>query len=117
MATSELLGAVRKAKDVKDPAKLERIAAVFAKLDDDKDGKIEVDDLVKVKKEPYYNLNLKTYLFLFLYNFYSFEKVIDVVGREHVDLSSKQLEDIVGMLAKEELLEEKEKVKMAESNK
>lgn len=50
MATSELLGAVRKAKDVKDPAKLERIAAVFAKLDDDKDGKIEVDDLVKVKK-------------------------------------------------------------------
>lgn len=84
VATEELMGAVRKLTDmdVKDPSKLERIATVLAKLDDDRDGKIEVDDLVRV---------------------------IDVVGKEHIDLSSKQLEDIVSMLAKEELVEEKGK--------
>lgn len=48
VATEELVDAVRRLKDVKDPAKLERVAAVLAKLDDDSDGKIEVDDLVKV---------------------------------------------------------------------
>jgi LETM1 and EF-hand domain-containing protein 1 len=89
VATEELMGAVRKLRDVKDPAKLERIASVLAKLDDDKDGKIEVDDLVKV---------------------------IDVVGREHIDLSSKQLEEIVSMLAKEEFVEEKGKAAEKRTN-
>lgn len=75
VATEELLSALRKAKDVQDPAKLERIAAIFSKLDKSSDGKIEVDDLVKV---------------------------IDVVGKEQVNLSAKQLEELVRMLAKEE---------------
>ncbi|ODN05624.1 LETM1 and EF-hand domain-containing protein 1, mitochondrial [Orchesella cincta] len=80
VATEELMAAVRMIKDVEDPDKLARIANVLSKLDDDSDGKIEVDDLVKV---------------------------LDVIGREHVDVSSKQLEDIVSLLAKEEVMEEK----------
>lgn len=39
-------------------------------------------------------------------------QVIDVIGREHVDLSSKQLEELVGMLTKEELVEDKSKYGM-----
>ncbi|CAL8082001.1 unnamed protein product [Orchesella dallaii] len=80
VATEELMSAVRLLKDVQDPDKLARITSVLSKLDDDSDGKIELDDLVKV---------------------------LDVVGREHVDMSSKQLEEVVNMLAKEEFLEEK----------
>ncbi|CAL8147314.1 unnamed protein product [Orchesella dallaii] len=80
VATEELMESIRVLKDVKDPEKLARIASIFSKLDDDSDGKIELDDLVKV---------------------------LDVIGREHVDMSSKQLEEIIGLLAKEESREEK----------
>lgn len=46
----ELIEAMRKIKTVEDdPAKFDRIGLVLAKLDDNKDGKIEVDDLVKVR--------------------------------------------------------------------
>ncbi|ODM90404.1 LETM1 and EF-hand domain-containing protein 1, mitochondrial [Orchesella cincta] len=85
VATEELMEAVRKVKDVKDPEKLARIASVLSKLDDNSDGKIELDDLVKV---------------------------LDVIGREHVDMSSKQLEEILGLLAKEEGREEKKKAEV-----
>jgi len=34
-----------------------------------------------------------------------------VVGREHIDMSSKQLEEIVGMLAKEDKSEVREEKK------
>ncbi|CAL8147296.1 unnamed protein product [Orchesella dallaii] len=86
VATEELMEAVRRLKDVKDPEKLARIAAVFSKLDDDSDGKIELDDL---------------------------RKVLEVIGRENIDMSSKQLEEIIGFLVKEETREEKKaEVKM-----
>jgi len=53
VATEELMTAVRMLKDVKDPEKLARIATVLSKLDDDSEGKIELDDLVKVRF-PFY---------------------------------------------------------------
>lgn len=49
VATEELIAAMRQIQHVEgDPAKVDRIAGVLAKLDDNKDGKIEIDDLVKV---------------------------------------------------------------------
>lgn len=36
-------------------------------------------------------------------------QVIDLVGQEHVDLNYKQLEELVSMMAKEELLEQEKK--------
>jgi len=79
VATEELIEAMRAMRSMEDdPTKVERIAKLLAKLDDNKDGKIEIDDLVKV---------------------------IEIVGRDNINMTPKQFEEIVATLAKEEILE------------
>lgn len=39
---------IRQVKNTEDPNELTKIISLLTKLDDDKDGKIYVDDLVKV---------------------------------------------------------------------
>jgi len=51
VATEELIAAMRRIKTEDDPQKLERIARVLQKLDDNQDGKIEVEDIIKVKNQ------------------------------------------------------------------
>merc|ERR1712037_129890 len=61
-----------------DDSKLEQITEVLSRMDDDSDGVIKVDHVVKV---------------------------IELLGREHVKLSAKQINQIIDMLQKEDMLE------------
>lgn len=44
----ELISTIRQIQKVPDSARLERLQEALAKLDDDKDGSIPVDDILKV---------------------------------------------------------------------
>lgn len=50
MKIDELLGAIRKIQKIPDEAKLEKIAGVLGKIDEDHDGSIRVDTVLKVMK-------------------------------------------------------------------
>jgi LETM1 and EF-hand domain-containing protein 1, mitochondrial len=48
VSISELMSAVRQIQKVPDAQKMESIAQVLSKIDDDRDGTVRVDDVLKV---------------------------------------------------------------------
>jgi LETM1 and EF-hand domain-containing protein 1 len=48
VSIAELMNAIRQIQKVPDAAKLQRISEVLGKIDDDRDGSIRVDDVLKV---------------------------------------------------------------------
>lgn len=67
-----------------------KLVSLAAALDENKDGKINIDDLVKV---------------------------IELVDKEDVHVSTSQVAEIVATLGKEEKVEEKEKKEKAKGKK
>ncbi|XP_041809715.1 mitochondrial proton/calcium exchanger protein isoform X4 [Chelmon rostratus] len=80
ISIDELIGVMRQIQNIPEH-KLQRIAEA---LDDNKDGKIDIDDVIKV---------------------------VELIDKEDVDISTSQVADIMVMLQKEEKLMEKEKAK------
>lgn len=80
ISINELIGIMREIQKIPEP-KLYRIAEA---LDDNHDGKIDIDDVIKV---------------------------LELIDKEDVDISTNQVAEIVGLLQKEEKLMEKEKAK------
>ncbi|XP_070835113.1 mitochondrial proton/calcium exchanger protein isoform X2 [Chaetodon trifascialis] len=80
ISIDELIGVMRQIQNIPED-KLQRIAEA---LDDNKDGKIDIDDVIKV---------------------------VELIDKEDVDISTSQVADIMVMLQKEEKLMEKEKAK------
>ncbi|XP_014896099.1 mitochondrial proton/calcium exchanger protein isoform X9 [Poecilia latipinna] len=76
----ELINVMRQIQNIPEE-KLQRIAKA---LDDNKDGKIDIDDVIKM---------------------------VELIDKEDIDISTSQLADIMVMLHKEEKLIEKEKAK------
>ncbi|XP_017295081.1 mitochondrial proton/calcium exchanger protein isoform X2 [Kryptolebias marmoratus] len=76
----ELIGVMRQIQNIPED-KLQRIADA---LDDNKDGKIDIDDVIKV---------------------------VELIDKEDIDIATSQVADILAMLQKEEKLMEKEKAK------
>ncbi|XP_054913091.1 mitochondrial proton/calcium exchanger protein isoform X8 [Poeciliopsis prolifica] len=76
----ELINVMRQIQNIPED-KLQRIAKA---LDDNKDGKIDIDDVIKL---------------------------VELIDKEDIDISTSQLADIMVMLHKEERLIEKEKAK------
>ncbi|KAM4541583.1 mitochondrial proton/calcium exchanger protein isoform 1-T1 [Fundulus diaphanus] len=76
----ELINVMRQIQNIPEE-KLQRIAE---SLDDNKDGKIDIDDVIKV---------------------------VELIDKEDIDISTSQVADIMVMLQKEERLIEKEKAK------
>ncbi|XP_053168318.1 mitochondrial proton/calcium exchanger protein [Hemicordylus capensis] len=76
----ELINIMRKIQKIPE-SKLSRLAEA---LDDNKDGKIDIDDVAKV---------------------------VELIDKEDIDISTNQVAEIVSLLQKEEKLEEKEKSK------
>ncbi|KAM4724454.1 mitochondrial proton/calcium exchanger protein isoform 2-T2 [Anableps anableps] len=76
----ELINVMRQIQNIPED-KLQRIAEA---LDDNKDGKIDIDDVIKV---------------------------VELIDKEDIDISTSQVADIMVMLQKEERLIEKEKAK------
>ncbi|XP_049595950.1 mitochondrial proton/calcium exchanger protein isoform X2 [Syngnathus scovelli] len=80
ISIDELIGIMRQIQNIPEH-KLQSIADA---LDDNKDGKIDIDDVIKV---------------------------VELIDKEDIDISTTQVADIMVMLQKEEKLMEKEKAK------
>jgi len=78
VTVQDLLGAVRRLQEVPDSNMLERISEVVASMDEDSDGVVKVEHV---------------------------NKVIEILGRDNVELSGKQVKQIVDLIGKEEMLE------------
>ncbi|XP_060526816.1 mitochondrial proton/calcium exchanger protein [Cylas formicarius] len=82
----DIIAAIHKIKDVPDQSRLEKIEKVLRKIDDDHDGSLKVEDVVKV---------------------------IEIIGKENVKLSSKQIDEVMQLIDKEEILEVEDKIEKA----
>jgi len=83
VTVQDLLGAVRGLQEIPDSSRLERISEVVASMDDDSDGIVKVEHV---------------------------NKVIEILGRDNVQLSTKQVKQIIDLIGKEEMLEVEGKI-------
>lgn len=86
VSIEELKDAIKQIQKVPDDSLVDRISEVLAKMDIDKDGVIRLDDVLKV---------------------------IELVGKENVKLNKKQIDEIVDLMSKEELIELEEQIEKA----
>ncbi|XP_055549961.1 mitochondrial proton/calcium exchanger protein isoform X2 [Wyeomyia smithii] len=82
----ELMSAIKKIQQVPDDSRLDQISKILGKIDDDHDGHIKVEDVLKV---------------------------IETIGKENVQLKTKQLDELIDLLDKEEVLEAEDKIEKA----
>lgn len=82
----ELMHSIKSLQKVPDEAKLKLIQDVLGRLDDDFDGQLKVDDVLKM---------------------------LEIIGNEHVNLSEKQMAELIELLDKEEILEVESKIQKA----
>lgn len=82
----DIIAVIHKIKDVPDQSKIEQIKNVLKRMDDDKDGSLKVEDVLKV---------------------------IEIIGKENVNLSPKQIDELVDLIDKEEILEVEDKIEKA----
>jgi LETM1 and EF-hand domain-containing protein 1 len=86
---NEILTGIRQIQSVEDEAKMKTIIDVLDTMDVDHDGKIDVEHVVNV---------------------------IELLGRENVNVSSDQMKDIIKLLIREDQEKEKEKSEKTEKN-
>ncbi|XP_035891219.1 mitochondrial proton/calcium exchanger protein isoform X1 [Anopheles stephensi] len=82
----ELMSAIKKIQNVTDDSRLDQISKILGKIDDDQDGQIKVEDVLKV---------------------------IETIGKENVKLNAKQVNELIDLLDKEEELEAEDKIEKA----
>lgn len=75
----ELIEAIHKIQKVPDASRLERISEVLGKIDMDKDGVVKVDDVLRV---------------------------LELIGRENVKLTKKQMDELIDLIGKEDAIKE-----------
>lgn len=99
----DIMAAIQKIKDVPDQSRLEKIVKVLRKMDDDHDGSLKIDDVLKVN----------FHLLLHFFNLTSIFQVIEIIGKENVKLNSKQVDELIELIDKEEILEVEDKIEKA----
>lgn len=82
----ELIGAIKQFQNVADDARLARIKDILGQIDDDRDGAIKIEDVLKV---------------------------IEMIGKEDVKLSKKQVTELINLIDKEEVLEVEDQIQKA----
>ncbi|KAG5888937.1 hypothetical protein JTB14_006304 [Gonioctena quinquepunctata] len=82
----DIMAAITKIKDVPDQSKIDQITNVLKRMDDDHDGSLKIEDVLKV---------------------------IEIIGKENVKLNSKQIDELIELLDKEEILEVEDKIEKA----
>ncbi|CAH2084950.1 unnamed protein product [Euphydryas editha] len=82
----ELMHSIKSLQKVPDEAKLKLIQDVLGRLDDDFDGQLKIDDVLKM---------------------------LEIIGNENVNLSEKQMAELIELLDKEEILEVENKIQKA----
>lgn len=71
---------------IPDESKMDLITKMLDKIDSDKDGQLKVDDVLKI---------------------------IEAIGKDSVNLSEKQLDELIDLISKEEYLENEDKIEKA----
>ncbi|KZC12823.1 LETM1 and EF-hand domain-containing protein anon-60Da, mitochondrial [Dufourea novaeangliae] len=79
----ELIIAIKQIQNVPDEHRLRRIAEILAKIDDDRDGSIKIEDVLKV---------------------------VELIGKEDIKLSKNQVHELIELIDKEEILEVEEQI-------
>ncbi|XP_014295082.1 mitochondrial proton/calcium exchanger protein [Microplitis demolitor] len=82
----ELIAAIKKIQSVPDEEKLNRMQEILGEIDVDRDGAIKIEDVLKV---------------------------IELIGKEDVKLNKKQLNEIINLMEKEEVLEVEDQIQKA----
>ncbi|XP_018331476.1 mitochondrial proton/calcium exchanger protein [Agrilus planipennis] len=82
----DLLAAIRKVKEAPDESRVNLTKRLLQTMDDDKDGSVKVEDLLKV---------------------------LEIVGKEDIKLTAKQWEELIELIEKEEVLEVEKKIEKA----
>ncbi|XP_063708223.1 mitochondrial proton/calcium exchanger protein [Culicoides brevitarsis] len=82
----ELMMAIKHIQTVPDASRAEHIEKILGKIDDDHDGKIKVDDVLKI---------------------------IETIGSENIKLQRKQVDELIDLLNKEEVFETEKKIEKA----
>ncbi|KAJ8716495.1 hypothetical protein PYW07_003122 [Mythimna separata] len=82
----ELMHSIKSLQKVPDEAKLKLIQDVLGRLDDDFDGQLKIDDVLKM---------------------------LEIIGNENVNLSEKQMAELIELLDKEEILEVESRIQKA----
>ncbi|KAG7201202.1 hypothetical protein KM043_003989 [Ampulex compressa] len=82
----ELIGAIKKIQNVPDEHRLQRITEILGKIDDDRDGAIKIEDVLKV---------------------------VEIIGKEDIKLSKKQVNELIELIDKEEILEAEDQIQKA----
>ncbi|XP_024936306.1 mitochondrial proton/calcium exchanger protein isoform X2 [Cephus cinctus] len=82
----ELIAAIKQIQNVPDESRLTRIAEILGKIDDDRDGAIKIEDVLKV---------------------------VELIGKEDIKLSKKQVDELIELMEKEEVLEVEEQIQKA----
>lgn len=86
VSIEELIASIRRLQSVENSAKLQQIVQLLGQIDQDCDGVVKVDDLMKV---------------------------IELLSDEKIQMSSKQMTEILNLVNKEEILEMEGKVEKA----
>lgn len=82
----DIIAAIKQIKDVPDQKRIDQIIKVLNKMDDDRDGSIKIEDALKV---------------------------IEFIGKENINLTDKQLDELMELMDKEEMLEVEDKIEKA----
>ncbi|XP_045466840.1 mitochondrial proton/calcium exchanger protein [Harmonia axyridis] len=82
----DIITAIKQIRDVPDQSRLDKITKMLRKIDDDLDGSVKVEDVLKV---------------------------IEIIGKENVNLSDKQVDELIEIIDKEEILEVEDKIEKA----
>lgn len=82
----ELIAAIKQIQKLPDDRRLTRITEILGKIDDDRDGAIKIEDVLKV---------------------------VELIGKEDIKLNSKQLNELIDLMEKEEVLELEDQIQKA----
>ncbi|EZA48684.1 hypothetical protein DMN91_001841 [Ooceraea biroi] len=85
----ELVAAIKQIQNVPDEHRLKRIVEILGKIDDDHDGAIKIEDVLKV---------------------------VELIGKEDVKLSKEQVDELIELMDKEEELEVDEQIQKLEKD-
>lgn len=96
---------------------MQQISSFLERIDDDRDGQLKLDDVLKV-------CSMFTFVFVCLFiiqirivwiieTFCCWRQVFETIGTENVNLTGKQIDEIVDLISKEEYLENEEKIQKA----
>lgn len=92
-----------------DQSKMDQISSFLERIDDDQDGHLKVDDVLKVIRSFVIGEGQTNSIHQLNCSFQIFE----TIGKENINLNPKQVDELLDLISKEEYLENEEKIQKA----